>query len=204
MPTPQVQTLTPTNIANGYIDIIVRSGNLGADGTKILTFRVTDNANATGPDGGALTITLDTTSPVITSIAPSSAGPSQAATETFTATFNESVYGVDASDFVLSSTGSASGSIASVTGFPGPFLVSVTGISGTGALRLDLKSSGTGIIDIAGNSLAGGYTSGGTRSVGPLVAPAPVPTMSEWAMIILGTMLAGGAALYIQRQQRAI
>lgn len=35
-------------------------------------------------------------------------------------------------------------------------------------------------------------------------APAPVPTMSEWAMILLGTILAGGAALYIQRQQRAI
>ncbi|WP_367118068.1 IPTL-CTERM sorting domain-containing protein, partial [uncultured Brevundimonas sp.] len=31
-----------------------------------------------------------------------------------------------------------------------------------------------------------------------------VPTMSEWAMILLGTILAGGAALYIQRQQRAI
>lgn len=32
-------------------------------------------------------------------------------------------------------------------------------------------------------------------------AAAPVPTMSEWAMIILGTMMAGGAALYIQRRR---
>ncbi|MFC5343068.1 IPTL-CTERM sorting domain-containing protein [Brevundimonas staleyi] len=32
-------------------------------------------------------------------------------------------------------------------------------------------------------------------------APAPVPTLSEWAMILFGTVLAGGAALYIQRRR---
>lgn len=31
-------------------------------------------------------------------------------------------------------------------------------------------------------------------------APAPVPTMTEWAMLLFGTVLAGGAALYIQRR----
>lgn len=33
------------------------------------------------------------------------------------------------------------------------------------------------------------------------VAAAPVPTLSEWAMILFGLVLAGGAALYIQRRQ---
>lgn len=33
------------------------------------------------------------------------------------------------------------------------------------------------------------------------VAPASVPTMSEWAMILFGLGLAGGAALYIQRRR---
>lgn len=33
--------------------------------------------------------------------------------------------------------------------------------------------------------------------------PAPVPTLSEWTMILLGLMLAGGAAIYIQRRQMA-
>ncbi len=32
--------------------------------------------------------------------------------------------------------------------------------------------------------------------------PAAVPTLSEWAMILFGLMLAGGAALYVQRRQR--
>ena len=31
--------------------------------------------------------------------------------------------------------------------------------------------------------------------------PAPVPTLSEWAMILFGLALAGGAALYIQRRR---
>lgn len=33
--------------------------------------------------------------------------------------------------------------------------------------------------------------------------PAAVPTMSEWAMILLGVLLAGGAALTIQRRRTA-
>jgi hypothetical protein len=41
---------------------------------------------------------------------------------------------------------------------------------------------------------------GVTVNFGP-AAPAPVPTLSKWALILLGLMLAGGAALYIQRRQ---
>ena len=35
-------------------------------------------------------------------------------------------------------------------------------------------------------------------------APEPIPTLSEWAMILLGLTLAGGALLMIQRKPRAI
>ncbi len=34
--------------------------------------------------------------------------------------------------------------------------------------------------------------------------PAPVPTLSEWAMILFGLILAGGAALHIQRRSFAL
>lgn len=34
--------------------------------------------------------------------------------------------------------------------------------------------------------------------------PASVPTMTEWAMILFGTILAGGAALHIQRRRQFI
>jgi len=43
---------------------------------------------------------------------------------------------------------------------------------------------------------------GGTISRVPLEEqPEPIPTMSEWAMILLGLTLAGGAALAIQRKR---
>lgn len=42
-----------------------------------------------------------------------------------------------------------------------------------------------------------------TATVGS-VAPAPVPTLTEWAMILLGTLLAGGAVLQLERRRRAV
>lgn len=42
-----------------------------------------------------------------------------------------------------------------------------------------------------------------TARFGP-PAPAAVPTMSEWAMILLGLLLAGGAALMIQKRRFAV
>lgn len=39
-------------------------------------------------------------------------------------------------------------------------------------------------------------------SINATVAVAAVPTMSEWAMILFGTALAGGAVLYIQRRRQ--
>lgn len=36
---------------------------------------------------------------------------------------------------------------------------------------------------------------------GHVAPPTPVPTLSEWAMILLGLTLAGGAALHLQRRR---
>jgi len=36
------------------------------------------------------------------------------------------------------------------------------------------------------------------------VAPTPVPTLTEWAMIMLGALLAGGAVLQLERRRRAV
>jgi hypothetical protein len=54
-----------------------------------------------------------------------------------------------------------------------------------------------------GSRTAFGSSSGSTPRDLILVSaqPAPVPTLSEWAMILFGLMLAGGAAFYIQRRQ---
>lgn len=80
---------------------------------------------------------------------------------TFRVTFAETVTGVDAGDFSLATTNTAVGTIGTLTPVSGStYDVAVTGVTGTGTLRLDLKGSGTGIADTAGNPVDGGYSAG--------------------------------------------
>ena len=72
----------------------------------------------------------------------------------FGVTFNENVFNVGTSDFILSGSGS-SGTISSVTGSGSSYAVTVTGVSGTGDLGLQLSSYATGITDQYGTALAG-------------------------------------------------
>ena len=51
---------------NGYVDLTVTAGDLGVDGDKVFTARVTDVAGNVGTAGGSLTVTLDTTAPSLT------------------------------------------------------------------------------------------------------------------------------------------
>ena len=49
-------------------------------------------------------------------------------------------------------------------------------------------------------------TSGGStpRELVLTVGPSAVPTLSEWAMILFGLILAGGAALFVQRRRQTV
>jgi hypothetical protein len=48
------------------------------------------------------------------------------------------------------------------------------------------------------------YTPGSITGAVIGAGPTPVPTMSEWAMILFGAILAGGTALYLQRRRQSI
>ncbi|SMF58329.1 hypothetical protein SAMN02745903_04400, partial [Pseudomonas sp. URMO17WK12:I5] len=117
----------------------------------------------------------------------------------FTVTFSEEVSGVDASDFNLVFGGSAAGSISSVTALDGhTYTVLVGGLSGLGSLRLDLANSGTGILDAAGNAIAGGLT-GASYSIdriAPSVVSVDVPAS--------GTYVAGQTLDFIVNTDEAV
>ena len=136
-----------------------------------------------GNTGGVL---IDTTAPVATGITRIDASPTGASSVSYTVTFSESVSGVDASDFSLIFTGSASGSIASVTTLNGQtYVVVVNGITGNGTLGLNLRNGGTGIADNAGNTLGGGLT-------GPAYAiDRTLPAVSSVSVPANGTYIAG-------------
>ena len=121
----------------------------------------------------------DQTPPTVESInrqAPTT-DPTNATSVTFRLTFSEAVSGVDTADFTL--TGSTvNGTISSVTPINGnAYDVTVTSVSGSGTLGLNLNSSGTGIIDIAGNAITGGFTVGQTYTINQ-----GIPTLTSVAI----------------------
>lgn len=163
-------TLAMTGTANATVASVTGSGttytvtlngvsgdgviqlDLNASGTGIQD--AAGNAIAGGAAGSGTT--LDRTAPAIVSIVPSIAGPTNATTMTQTVTLSEAVSGLDASDFAIHATGSATASIASISGSGTTYTVTLDGMSGDGTIRLDLKSSGTGITDTAGNAMSTG------------------------------------------------
>ena len=124
-------------------------------------------AGSASPASAPLTVTIDTTAPAVASIRRQipATYSTNGGTVVFRVTFAEPVVGVDASDFGLTLSG-ASGTRSGLTAISSTvYDVSVTGVSGDGTVRLNLNSSGTGITDLAGNAVSGGYTSGQTYTV---------------------------------------
>jgi hypothetical protein len=136
--------------------------------------------------GNTAGVWVDSSAPSASTIVNVDANPNNAASVRFTVTFSEQVAGVDASDFNLVFTGSAGGSISSVTALNGyTYSVVVGDLSGDGSLRLDLNSSGTGIVDRAGNAISGGL-SGSSYSIDRVA-----PSVISVAVPANGTYVAG-------------
>lgn len=106
----------------------------------------------------------------------------------------------------------------------GTVLGTITGLNANNAtVDITLSSAGLAAVNAArGGVISIGFVSSPTTAepdgvfggsfpsttrrlvLGPAavaVSPAPVPTMSEWAMILFGMVLAGAAALYLQRRR---
>ena len=80
--------------------------------------------------------------------------------------FSREVSGVDAGDFSVTTTGGLTGEVTAVAAVNASEYVVVAGnLKGSGTVRLDLKATGTGITDLSGNALTGGYTQGETYTV---------------------------------------
>ena len=129
--------------ANPAIVNITSTGDFGTSNSRIFEITV-------------LSGVADTTSPRLASI--ERFNPTSQNTDSsylvYKATFNESVTGVGASDFVLSLVGSSAGT-GSITGISGSGSVYYVTVSAAqdGTYNLDLVSSGHGIRDAANNLL---------------------------------------------------
>ena len=135
--------VTSVSAASGT-SFIVTVGSMSGDGTLRLDLMagttVQDAAgNVTLPCTSGNTVTLDHTPPTLLSSTPSTPGPTTANSVAFTVVFSEAVYAVALGDFQLTTTGSAIGTLTSLSATSGTsFIVTVAGIDGAGTLRLDL------------------------------------------------------------------
>jgi hypothetical protein len=132
-----------------------------SQGTHHLTVTSTDASNNASVHSDALDVTIDTTPPAPTLTAADPTTTFRNTTVHYTLSFPETTFGVDPGDFALITSGGITG--ASITGVsepggPGtPYTISVSTGTGLGTIEVDLRSSGTGISDTAGN-LSGGAT----------------------------------------------
>jgi len=149
-----------TNWTNGTTVVQMRSDlpDAGAPfaGTRVEVDQIT--MLASGPPAP----TVDS----ITRQNPASAGPFDVGSVTWDVRFSHSMDTVGASDFTVTATGDTSATVNSVTRL-GPTWYRVSAnvaAAGTGTLRLDAVTSGSGQ-DVAGQGLASGFTGGETYSI---------------------------------------
>jgi hypothetical protein len=106
-----------------------------------------------------ITVT-DSIAPQVYTLTRLGADSTNATEVTYRVVFSESVNGVDATDFTLTTTGDLSGDVGTITTVS-PFVydVTVSNLTGEGALGLEVKESAT-ITDVSGNKLAGEFVNG--------------------------------------------
>ena len=162
--------LTLTRVGTGVIATVVAdaTGHWTFDYTSVALptgvnsfYATASNINGTSPSSAIFTLNIQGT-PRITIVRfnPTAGTISSGVTSVvFRVTFRDNVSGVAINAFTAATTGTAAGTIASVTASSGMiFDVTVNNLSGSGTLRLDLKSN-NGIVDSNGNPEAG-YTAG--------------------------------------------
>jgi hypothetical protein len=177
--TATVTNVSPVNTST--YDITVSGGDLAGfngvvgldlNGSQDITDLGGNDLPATEPTVDE-TYTLDNIPPSVDTILRVGPESTSASSVDFTVTFTESVTGVDETDFSLDATviGASITSVLPATGPAAIYTVTVDTGSGDGTIRLDVKSSGTGIEDLAGNPLAGGFTGG---EVYTIIEPASI------------------------------
>jgi autotransporter-associated beta strand protein len=139
-----------------------------APGIYNFSATATDALGSNSPASAPFVVTVDAAAPAVSSIQRQNplAAATTASSLVFRVNFTESVSGVDLGDFAITLTGALSGALSALTPLSDrSFDVLVTGVGGEGAVRLDLRTSGTGIVDVAGNGIGAGFTAGQTYTI---------------------------------------
>lgn len=138
-----------------------------------------NNAATSVTFGSTANVKVDAIQPTVSSITRVGSAVTNATSLDFTVEFSEDVINLNTDAFTLFVTGTASGAITNVVPVDGnTYTVTVTSAAGEGTLRLDMHPSGTGVTDLAGNLMNGGFNTGEEYTldhVAPTVTSVDVP-----------------------------
>ena len=110
---------------------------------------------------------------------------------------------VSTSAGMIISSNTTGGLVRNVTlGDGEEFILTTTAVLPSGAVPGTILTGEAEVRPSAPDSDPTDNSATATVTVGS-VAPAPVPTLTEWAMMLLGVLLAGGAVLQLERRRRA-
>jgi len=127
-------------------------------GNYSVLVRATDAAGSAYEKSLVVTV-ADNIAPFATAIKRVQSESSNLGTLEYKVSFSEAVTGVNPAAFSLLTTGSVSGSISGITQLDASnYIVSISNLTGDGTLGLNLKNTGTGILDKASLALNGGFT----------------------------------------------
>jgi len=202
--TTAVVTGGPTNYnvavsgmtASGTVIATIPAGTVQDAATNAnLASTSTDNTvSYTAPDVTPPSVTIDQ--------AAGQADPTSGATVNFTVVFSEPVTGFTSADVQLS--GTAGATTAVVTGGPTNYNVAVSGMTASGTVVATIPA-GT-VQDAATNANLASTSSDNTVTWTALVAgvPMPIPTLAQWAMLLLafGVLAVGMSAIQRRRGSR--
>ncbi len=118
------------------------------------------------------------TPPTVSSITRIGTSPTNASSVQYAVAFSAAVVGVDVTDFALASTGSASGTVASVSGSGSSYTVTVGSVAGAGTLGLNLVDDDT-IADSYGYTLGGSGVGNGNFAGQSFTVDRVAPTVTS-------------------------
>jgi gliding motility-associated-like protein len=163
------------NDAAGTVPFAIACTDL-AGNVSITVTTTTDNT----------TVSFDKTVPSVSSIIRQlpTAAIVNATTVTFRVSFSEPVKSITPAAFLLTTTGATTATVASVSSATGSAVdITVNNISGNGTLRLDLKNTGSGITDLAGNAPAG-FNSGEIYTINQSILSFPAGSSQTLAICV--------------------
>src|SRR5439155_319586 len=137
----------------------------------------------------AAIVTYKIKTPSVSSIVRNDPDPTNGPTVHFTVTFSDRVVGVDASDFTLTTTGTASGAIGSVVdNDDNTFTVSVDSVTGSGTIRLDVADDDSieslSTIPLGGTGNGNGSFITGQAYTTPIGTPPAITSLSSATFIV--------------------